>query len=431
MTKGTIRSLRERPLAVIGAVGRCIDLTGDSRVSTRLGGLGYDVVLGVDRAGGSCRAMLLASANVTLAKFGSVERRRLTVSVSQSKEEFEFVHHCASMAITALRSPGVVQINELRTIISAARVAIRGSHVHYAGIAVLAGSPGIKQPTSSSVSVSCEELRKLNDSQIDGLPNLIFLNGSCGNTTQSCPAFRAVQASRAVVHNDGGVGVTVIVDGIPTVSFGLEHDVQQWSGADFGIFVGSTLVGLGNGLSLEESVATSALLGQASSNSLLPYAVRSLDVDARASRVMNLMTTSPIARNADRYRTAVALLVVRDGLLLVGSKPVEKAFVPGRLYLPGGKLEEGETPSQAARRELFEETGLTVETLELCGFSCYEKNGQLYEFAQYIATAKGDPVPKDDMESLEWWAIDDLQRQSVFDLTWAQLYLLRDDGSLT
>jgi 8-oxo-dGTP pyrophosphatase MutT (NUDIX family) len=34
--------------------------------------------------------------------------------------------------------------------------------------------------------------------------------------------------------------------------------------------------------------------------------------------------------------------------------------------LPGGKLEQGETPDVAARREVFEETGVELKSLKLC-----------------------------------------------------------------
>src|SRR4051812_9589348 len=41
----------------------------------------------------------------------------------------------------------------------------------------------------------------------------------------------------------------------------------------------------------------------------------------------------------------------------------------GNWSFPGGKLESGETPSQAAKREVFEETNLSVQDLEQVGDS--------------------------------------------------------------
>lgn len=38
---------------------------------------------------------------------------------------------------------------------------------------------------------------------------------------------------------------------------------------------------------------------------------------------------------------------------------LKRISLKGRYNLPGGKIEEGETPKEAAKRELFEETGLT------------------------------------------------------------------------
>ena len=53
-------------------------------------------------------------------------------------------------------------------------------------------------------------------------------------------------------------------------------------------------------------------------------------------------------------------VVQRDDCFLVGRRPPDGPLA-GKWEFPGGKLEEGETAEQAARRECFEETGLTVD----------------------------------------------------------------------
>lgn len=50
------------------------------------------------------------------------------------------------------------------------------------------------------------------------------------------------------------------------------------------------------------------------------------------------------------------MLVVRDGKVLLGRR--NSAHGHGTWSPPGGKTEPGETDEEAARRELFEETGL-------------------------------------------------------------------------
>lgn len=55
-----------------------------------------------------------------------------------------------------------------------------------------------------------------------------------------------------------------------------------------------------------------------------------------------------------------------DNVLLVRKKSPE--WQAGKLNLPGGKIEEGESPTQAAEREFVEETGyLLVSSLTLLG----------------------------------------------------------------
>jgi 8-oxo-dGTP diphosphatase len=64
-----------------------------------------------------------------------------------------------------------------------------------------------------------------------------------------------------------------------------------------------------------------------------------------------------------QYEVAVVFLFDTRGRLLMQHRDEHAPVGPGKWALPGGRLDEGETPLEAARRELFEETGLLVERL--------------------------------------------------------------------
>jgi 8-oxo-dGTP diphosphatase len=55
---------------------------------------------------------------------------------------------------------------------------------------------------------------------------------------------------------------------------------------------------------------------------------------------------------------AQAIVVNRDGKFLVVDHPAKKE---ARWRFPGGKLEKGEAPAAAARRELYEEMGVWAD----------------------------------------------------------------------
>ena len=56
----------------------------------------------------------------------------------------------------------------------------------------------------------------------------------------------------------------------------------------------------------------------------------------------------------------VAGLLFSDGKVLICQRPPDKKYEAGKWEFPGGKLEEGETPQQALKRELREELAIDV-----------------------------------------------------------------------
>lgn len=73
----------------------------------------------------------------------------------------------------------------------------------------------------------------------------------------------------------------------------------------------------------------------------------------------------PREGGADRQvvDVAVGVLVRPDGDFLLTSRPPGKVY-EGYWEFPGGKLEQGETVEQALRRELHEEIGITIGTVQ-------------------------------------------------------------------
>lgn len=68
-----------------------------------------------------------------------------------------------------------------------------------------------------------------------------------------------------------------------------------------------------------------------------------------------------------RPHVGVAVIVVRDGLVLLGKR--KNAHGAGTWQFPGGHLEYGESIEACARRELFEETGLSIVNLHMGPFT--------------------------------------------------------------
>lgn len=74
------------------------------------------------------------------------------------------------------------------------------------------------------------------------------------------------------------------------------------------------------------------------------------------------------------------VLVIENGRVLVGRRPLTAASAAGYAEFPGGKVEAGETAATAARRECLEETGLDVLVEDLIASNHLSEGGGRIDF---------------------------------------------------
>ena len=73
--------------------------------------------------------------------------------------------------------------------------------------------------------------------------------------------------------------------------------------------------------------------------------------------------------------TFTNMCMIRDGSRVLVENRVDPGW-PG-IVLPGGHVEEGESFTGAVIREVFEETGLTIQAPRLCGVKdWYNEDGR-------------------------------------------------------
>jgi 8-oxo-dGTP diphosphatase / 2-hydroxy-dATP diphosphatase len=115
----------------------------------------------------------------------------------------------------------------------------------------------------------------------------------------------------------------------------------------------------------------------------------------------------------------------RDGKILLGKK--KRGFGAGKWNGFGGKVEEGETVEQAARREMAEECGLTPTAMRKCGELSFAFEGNTQQLDVHVfdvTAADGEPTATAEMEPV-WFPEGEIPFAEMWadDPHWMPLYL--------
>jgi len=119
----------------------------------------------------------------------------------------------------------------------------------------------------------------------------------------------------------------------------------------------------------------------------------------------------------------VAGLIVKDGKLLVCQRTRHQTM-PLKWEFPGGKIEEGEQPRDALRRELDEELGILAKVGDEVKRIQHEyPNGGMVELRFFVVRAYEREIENRIFRDMQWAEPKELPK---FDFLEADLTLVRD-----
>lgn len=121
-----------------------------------------------------------------------------------------------------------------------------------------------------------------------------------------------------------------------------------------------------------------------------------------------------------------AFLIDGKGRVLLAQRPEGKRLA-GYWEFPGGKIEEGESPKQALKRELQEELRLDVRIVEDLGEFSYKYDYGTIDLRVFVAEPLNEPILTADVQAVQWFEFSriDLERLAPADIAPLNEYLRR------
>ncbi|MDG6999025.1 MAG: 8-oxo-dGTP diphosphatase [Nitrososphaerota archaeon] len=117
----------------------------------------------------------------------------------------------------------------------------------------------------------------------------------------------------------------------------------------------------------------------------------------------------------ETIRAVLCYLEKKDSYLLL--KKAQGRFGGGFWNAPGGKIEPNESPEQAARREVYEETGLTVGSMKKLGsliFYFGKKQRPDWTAEVFLSKDFKGTIKEGDEGRLEWFAKSSLPYEEMW-----------------
>ncbi len=121
-----------------------------------------------------------------------------------------------------------------------------------------------------------------------------------------------------------------------------------------------------------------------------------------------------------QQRIYVVAFILHNSQLLIVKRPENKKMFPSHYELPGGRVEFGEEPSEALKREIKEELDVNIDILHpFHSFQFFPKEGEVHcvEIAFFAKLLDSpDKIKLLDHDELQWINEKDLNLYEISEL---------------
>jgi 8-oxo-dGTP pyrophosphatase MutT (NUDIX family) len=157
-----------------------------------------------------------------------------------------------------------------------------------------------------------------------------------------------------------------------------------------------------------------------------------LDVSTRLDAASVAATLLTLQRHADAVptfpgaRLSAVLIVLRDGAqgaeVLLTRRSMNLRTHKGEVSFPGGRVDAGESPEDAARREAFEEVAMPLDAVEIVGhLEPISTVVSLSFIIPVVGVLRSDPVlvpAAAEVDRIFWVSLADLVRDDTYREEW-------------
>lgn len=155
---------------------------------------------------------------------------------------------------------------------------------------------------------------------------------------------------------------------------------------------------------INESAETIVATGAVISSIPMVDSVPSISVFEDGDDVVVDADAGTIEIKGVEMRSVVSSVILSGGKVLMLKRPDGCRSFPGRWSLVSGKIEDGESPVEAARREIMEETQINVANPDVVLKPIYVREGRtlwkVHPFLYRLSSA--EPVLNDENVAFEW-----------------------------